>query len=45
MTAICLLRAYVDARLNHTRADRYDDQVLEYAQEIVSTASQEDGLY
>ena len=45
VTAIYLLRAYVDARLNYTRADCHGDQVLEYAQDVVSTAGQEDGLY
>jgi hypothetical protein len=45
LTAIGLLRTYVDAQLRYATADRDGDQVLEYAQKIVSTAGQQDGLY
>ena len=45
LTAIGLLRAYVDAQQDYAQADRDGDQVLEYAQKIVSTAGEQDGLY
>ncbi len=45
LTAIGLLRSYVDAQLDYAQADHDGDQVLEYAQKIVSTPGQKDGLY
>ena len=45
LTAIGLLRAYVDAQQDYAQADRDGDQVLEYAQKIVSSAGEQDGLY
>ena len=45
LTAIDLLRSYVEAQLEYAQADRDGDQVLEYAQKIVSTPEQQDGLY
>jgi Protein of unknown function (DUF2950) len=45
LTAIGLLRAYADAQLAYAQADRDGDRVLEYAQKIVSTPGQRDGLY
>jgi hypothetical protein len=45
LTAIGLLRAYVDAQLEYAEEDHDGDKVLEYAQKIVSTAGQQDGLY
>ena len=45
LTAIGLLHAYVDAQLEYAQADRDGDKVLEYAQRIVSTPGQKDGLY
>ena len=45
LAAIGLLRTYVEAQLQYAQADRDGDQVLEYAQRIVSTPGQQDGLY
>ena len=45
LSAIGLLRAYVDAQLQYAQADHDGDQVLEYAQKIVSAPGQQDGLY
>ena len=45
LTAIGLLRAYVDAQLDYAEADRDGDKVLEYAQKIVSSPGTQDGLY
>ena len=45
LTAIGLLRAYVEAQQDYAEADRDGDRVLEYAQKIVSTPGQKDGLY
>ena len=45
LTAIGLLRAYVDAQQDYAQADHDGDQVLEYAQKIVSSAGEQDGLY
>jgi hypothetical protein len=45
LTAIGLMRAYVEAQLEYAQEDRDGDRVLEYAQKIVSTAGKQDGLY
>jgi Protein of unknown function (DUF2950) len=45
LTAIGLLRAYVDAQLDYAEEDHDGDKVLEYAQKIVSSPGQQDGLY
>ena len=45
LTAIGLLRSYVDAQLQYAQEDRDGDKVLEYAQKIVSAPGQQDGLY
>jgi hypothetical protein len=39
------VRAYVDAQREYASKDRDGDQVLEYAQKIISTPGQKDGLY
>jgi hypothetical protein len=43
--AIETLRAYVQAQIEYASADRDGDQVLEYAQRVVSTAGERDGLF
>jgi hypothetical protein len=45
LAAIEALRAYVQAQVEYASADRDGDQVLEYAQRVISTAGQRDGLY
>ncbi len=40
-----VLRGYVEAQREYASRDRDGDQVLEYAQNIVSTAGSKDGLY
>ncbi|MGH6900656.1 MAG: DUF2950 domain-containing protein [Geminicoccaceae bacterium] len=45
LAAIEALRAYVEAQLEYASADRDGDQVLEYAQRVISTNGQRDGLY
>jgi Protein of unknown function (DUF2950) len=45
LAAIEALRAYVQAQIEYASADRDGDQVLEYAQRVVSTAGERDGLY
>lgn len=45
LTAIANLDLYVDAQLVYARADRDGDEVLEYAQRLVSSPGQHDGLY
>ena len=45
LAAIEALRAYVQAQLEYASADRDGDQVLEYAQRVISTPGQRDGLY
>jgi hypothetical protein len=45
LAAIEALRAYVQAQIEYASADRDSDQVLEYAQRVVSTAGERDGLY
>jgi hypothetical protein len=43
--AIAICRGYVDAQMEYASSDRDDDEVLEYAQLIRSTAGRRDGLY
>jgi Protein of unknown function (DUF2950) len=45
LAAIEVLRAYVQAQLDYASADRDGDQVLEYAQRVISTAGERDGLF
>ena len=45
LDAIETLRAYVDAQQEYASEDRYDDEVLEYAQKIGSSPGKKDGLY
>ena len=45
LTAIALLGAYVDAQIDYALEDHDGDGRLEYAQRIVSSAGQHDGLY
>jgi Protein of unknown function (DUF2950) len=45
LAAIEVLRAYVEAQLEYARADRDGDQVREYAQRVISTAGERDGLF
>jgi Protein of unknown function (DUF2950) len=39
------VRAYVDAQRDYASKDRDGDEVLEYAQKIISTPGKQDGLY
>jgi hypothetical protein len=45
LAAIEALRAYVQAQVEYASADRDGDQVLEYAQRVISTAGERDGLF
>ncbi len=45
LSAIALSHAYVDAQIEYARADRDGDDVLEYAQRLVSSPGHKDGLY
>ena len=45
LAAIETLRAYVEAQLEYTSADRDGDQVLEYAQRVISAPGERDGLW
>jgi hypothetical protein len=45
LAAIEVLRAYVQAQLDYASADRDGDRVLEYAQRVISTAGERDGLF
>jgi hypothetical protein len=45
LATIATLRAYVDAQTQYASADRDGDQVLEYAQKVISTPGKKDGLY
>lgn len=45
LMAMALLGAFVDAQIDYARADRNGDGRLEYAQRLVSTEGQQDGLY
>jgi Protein of unknown function (DUF2950) len=45
LSAIAALNEYVDAQVQYASRDRDGDDVLEYAQKIVSTPGKHDGLY
>jgi hypothetical protein len=45
LAAIDLARAYVDAQMTYASADHDGDEVLEYAQRLISTPGKQDGLY
>jgi len=45
LDALKSVRAYVDAQREYASKDRDGDEVLEYAQKIISTPGQKDGLY
>jgi hypothetical protein len=45
LDALKSVRAYVDGQREYASKDRDGDQVLEYAQKIISTPGNEDGLY
>ena len=45
LEALKSVRAYVDAQREYASKDRDGDEVLEYAQKIVSTPEKRDGLY
>jgi hypothetical protein len=45
LSAIESVRAYVDAQREYARLDRDGDDVLEYAQDFLSTPGKKDGLY
>ncbi len=45
LVAIALARAYRDAQIQYARRDRDGDDILEYAQKLVSSPGERDGLY
>jgi hypothetical protein len=45
LEVLAAMRGYVDAQREYASEDRDGDQVLEYAQKIVSSPGQTDGLY
>lgn len=45
LATITTLRAYVDAQVQYASQDRDGDEVLEYAQKVISTPGKKDGLY
>jgi hypothetical protein len=45
LDALKSVRAYVDAQREYASKDRDGDEVLEYAQKIISTLGKQDGLY
>jgi hypothetical protein len=45
LEALQSVRAYVDAQRDYASKDHDGDEVLEYAQKIISTPDQKDGLY
>jgi hypothetical protein len=45
LEAIALLRAYVDAQVEYASEDRDGDEVLEYAQRLLSPTGTKEGLY
>ena len=45
LDALKSVRAYVDAQRDYASKDRDNDQVLQYAQKILSTPGTKDGLY
>jgi hypothetical protein len=45
LDVLAVVRGYVDAQREYASRDRDEDQVLEYAQKIVSSSGTKDGLY
>jgi hypothetical protein len=45
LEAIALMRAYVDAQVEYASEDRDGDEVLEYAQRLLSPTGTKEGLY
>lgn len=45
LNTIAVLRSYVQAQMEYAGIDRDGDEVLEYAQKILSTEGKQDGLY
>jgi hypothetical protein len=45
LNAIAICKAYIDAQIKYSSADRDGDDVLEYAQQIASTEGKKDGLF
>lgn len=45
LSAIAIVNAYVDAQIEYARVNRDGDELLEYAQRLVSTEGERDGLY
>jgi hypothetical protein len=45
LTTLPAMRAYVDAQREYASSDHDGDEVLEYAQRLVSSPGKEDGLY
>jgi len=45
LNAIKICREYIDAQVDYASKDRDGDQVLEYAQQVMSREGQKDGLY
>jgi len=45
LQTIATMREYVDAQRDYAAQDRDDDRVLEYAQKLISSEGQTDGLY
>lgn len=45
LETIATLRAYVDAQVQYAGTDRDGDEVLEYAQKVISTEGKKDGLH
>jgi hypothetical protein len=43
--ALLVIRAYVEAQREYASRDRDGDEVLEYAQKLISSPGQKDGLY
>ena len=45
LTAIAIMREYVEAQVKYASVDRDGDEVLEYAQRIAGSAGKKDGLH
>jgi len=45
LSTLATVRAYVDAQREYASIDHDDDEVLEYAQRLVSSPGKQDGLY
>lgn len=45
LSAIAVMREYVEAQVSYASDDRDGDEVLEYAQKVVSASGKRDGLY